>query len=292
MSQSTFLSVASQSALPLDTSLYALTEDEAAFFKAETGIQDDVQLKNHILAIQDEAYKIYPYPCIRRFGFVNMRISTYPSYQQLLKLGKERQGAIYADIGCCFGNDVRKAVADGYPVQQAIATDLMPEFWDLGHKLFKSTSESFPARFIAADIFELKDLAKQPLASAPDLSKVQSFAELAGCVSAIHASSLFHLFDEQQQFELAKITAALLSSAPGSMIFGSHGADFTKGSRTETYGNRTLSLFCHSPESWKALWDGGVFPEGTVSVDASLKEFKVDGFGGKVYFLVWCVTVL
>lgn len=262
------------------------------FFKAETGIQDDIQLKNHILAIQDEAYKIYPYPCIRRFGFVNMRISTYPSYQQLLKLGKERQGAIYADIGCCFGNDVRKAVADGYPVQQAIATDLMPEFWDLGHKLFKSTSESFPARFIAADIFELKDLAKQPLASAPDLSKVQSFAELAGCVSAIHASSLFHLFDEQQQFELAKITAALLSSAPGSMIFGSHGADFTKGSRTETYGNRTLSLFCHSPESWKALWDGGVFPEGTVSVDASLKEFKVDGFGGKVYFLVWCVTVL
>ncbi|KAK0220001.1 hypothetical protein IW262DRAFT_1272152 [Armillaria fumosa] len=292
MSQSAFLSVASQSALPLDTSLYALTEEEAAFFKAETGIQDDTQLKNHILAIQEEAYKIYPYPCIRRFGFVDMKISRHPSYQQFLRLGKERQGAIYADIGCCFGNDVRKAVADGYPVQQAIATDLKPEFWDLGHKLFKSTPESFPARFIAADILELKDLAKQPLASPPDLSKVQSLAELSGCVSAIRASSLFHLFDEQQQFELAKITAALLSSAPGSMIFGSHGADPTKGLRTETFGNRTLSMFCHSPESWKALWDGGVFPEGTVSVDVSLKEIEVDGFNGKVYFLVWCVTVL
>ncbi len=46
----------SQSAL--DDSLYALTEDEAAFFKVETGIQDDVQLKNHILAIQEEAYKV------------------------------------------------------------------------------------------------------------------------------------------------------------------------------------------------------------------------------------------
>ncbi|PBK92850.1 hypothetical protein ARMGADRAFT_1102171 [Armillaria gallica] len=117
----------------------------------------------------------------------------------VLKLGKEHQGAIYADIGCCFGNDVRKAVADGYPVQQAIATDLYQEFWDLGHKLFKSTPESFPTRFIAADTFELKDLAKQPLASAPELSKVQSFAELSGSVSAIHASSFFHLFNEQQQ---------------------------------------------------------------------------------------------
>ncbi len=75
----------------------------------------------------------------------------------------------------------------------------IPEFWDLGHKLFKSTPESFPARFIAADIFELKDLAKQPLASAPELSKVQSFAELSGSVSAIHASSFFHLFNKQQQ---------------------------------------------------------------------------------------------
>ncbi|SJK98339.1 uncharacterized protein ARMOST_01604 [Armillaria ostoyae] len=190
------------------------------------------------------------------------------------------------------GNDVRKAVADGYPVQQAIATDLHLEFWDLGHKLFKSTPESFPARFIAADIFELKDLAKQPLASAPELSKVQSFAELSGSVSAIHASSLFHLFDEQQQFELAKITVALLSSAPGSMIFGSHGANLTKGLRTETFDNRTLSMFCHSPESWKALWDGGVFPEGTVSVDASLEEVAMDSSNGKFYFLVWCVTVL
>ncbi len=168
----------------------------------------------------------------------------------------------------------------------------IPEFWDLGHKLFKSTPETFPARFIAADISELKDLAKQPLASAPELSKVQSFADLSGSVSAIHASFFFHLFNEQQQFELVKITAALLSSAPGSMIFGSHVGNPTKESRTETFGNRTLSMFCHSPESWKALWDGGVFPEGTVSVDVNLKEVARDGSKGKVYFLVWCVTIL
>lgn len=220
-----------------------------------------------------------------------MKISRHPSYQQFLKIVKERLEAIYTDIGCCFGNDIRKTVSDGYPIQQTIATDLCPEFWDLGHKLFKSTPESFPARFIPGDIFELKILAKQPLVSGPELSKLQSFAELSGRVSAIHASSLFHLFDEQQQFELAKIMAALLSSAPGSMIFGSHGGNPTKGVRNETVGNRTMSMFCHSPESWKALWNGGVFPEGVVNVDAFLKETVADGSSTKLY-LVWCITVL
>ncbi|KAK0203783.1 hypothetical protein DFS33DRAFT_1260379 [Desarmillaria ectypa] len=287
---------------PLDSSLYDLTEDEAAFFKAETGIQGDVELKNHILAIQEQAYKardgastssfIYPYPCIRNFAFLRLKISRHPSYQQFLKIGKERQGAIYADIGCCFGNDIRKAVADGYPFQQAIGTDLRPEFWDLGHELFKSTPESFPARFIPADIFKLKGLAKLPLASTPELFKVESFTELLGSISAIHTASFFHLFDEQQQFELAKIMAAMLSSAPGSMIFGSHGGNPTKGVRAETFGTHTVSMFYHSPESWKALWDGGVFPEGTVSVDVSLKETVVDGFSTNFYFLVWCITIL
>ncbi|KAK0459014.1 uncharacterized protein EV420DRAFT_1541857 [Desarmillaria tabescens] len=51
-------------------------------------------------------------------------------------------------------------------------------------------------------------------------------------------------------------------------------------------------MFCHSPESWKALWDGGVFPEGTVKVDAFLKEIVVDDSSTNFYLLVWSVTVL
>lgn len=42
----------------LDPTLYELAEDETAFFKAQTGIQDDAALKNHILTIQEEAYKV------------------------------------------------------------------------------------------------------------------------------------------------------------------------------------------------------------------------------------------
>ena len=72
-----------------------------------------------------------------------LKISRLFAYDVLLELGKKREGAILLDIGCCcefwvpmilnmlitsplmpVGNDVRKAIADGYPVQNVIASDL------------------------------------------------------------------------------------------------------------------------------------------------------------------------
>ena len=43
---------------PLDESLYALDEDELAFFKSQTGIDDEGELKKHILTIQAKAYEV------------------------------------------------------------------------------------------------------------------------------------------------------------------------------------------------------------------------------------------
>ena len=54
---------------PLDPSLLVLEEDELAFYKAQTGISEVEELRQHILRIQKEAYEAYPYPCIRRFQF-------------------------------------------------------------------------------------------------------------------------------------------------------------------------------------------------------------------------------
>ena len=43
---------------PLDERLYDLTNEESRFFKQKTGIQDDDELKAHILELQAEAYKV------------------------------------------------------------------------------------------------------------------------------------------------------------------------------------------------------------------------------------------
>lgn len=44
--------------LRLDPSLYKLGDEEASFFKQYTGINDDEELRQHILQVQKEAYKV------------------------------------------------------------------------------------------------------------------------------------------------------------------------------------------------------------------------------------------
>ena len=71
------------------------------------------------------------------------------------------------------------------------------------------------------------------------------------------------------------------------MIAGSHsaGRDGDEGVHTVARGSGTvagagvgadgagaITQFWHSPRSWAALWDGGVFPRGTVRVEAALVD--------------------
>lgn len=253
----------------------------------------------------------------------NTRLKAYrlPAYPDLIKLGKERKGALFLDIGCCVGNDVRKTVADGYPADQIIASDLkagmctprgstrhprshrscLAEFWDIGHKLFNSTQETFPVKFLAGDVFDKDFLAPAPIATtppaspAPDIPGLKSLTPLHGRLSAIHASSFFHLFNEEKQAELAHLLGSLLSPEPGSMIFGMHGARPERGTHSVRFGSgeAVVDMFSHGPESWKALWED-VFGKDKVEVqvvveDADRKDIPTNE---KFYWMVYSVKRL
>lgn len=175
-------------------------------------------------------------------------------------------------------------------------------FWQLGHRLFKTTPQSFPVPFIAGDAFDPAFLGPgpplyaPPNTPAPALSEVKTLTQLRGRISAIHASALFHLFDEERQLALAHALAGLLAPGPGAMIFGAHGGASEKS--TQVYnspgsGGRQITMFCHSPASWQELWES-VFEPGTVEVDARLEDITPSSPDGKEperrwYFLVWCV---
>jgi SAM-dependent methyltransferase len=289
-----------RSAPPLDESLYDLRPQDAAFFKEITGIEDDTALKQHILDIQAKAYKIAPYGCIYLFVFTRHRLSALPAYQQVLRLGRECKNPIFLDIGCCFGNDIREAVLDGFPAAQTIGCDLRPELWNLGHELFKSSSNTFPAHFVGGDAFDPEVLAVVPPASmqtvrvpSPDLNNLASLNPLRGCVSAVHATSFFHLFKEDKQLHMARALAGLLSPEPGSIILGAHTGAQKKGVVNQLYKGVEIEMFAHSAESWTSMWDGEVFEKGTVKVDTQFKEIS-EGVGGDERYpiLFWSVTKL
>ncbi|KAJ6603553.1 hypothetical protein DFH09DRAFT_968674 [Mycena vulgaris] len=280
---------------PLDETLYQ--EEDVAFIQEETGIEDADALKKHVIAVQKKAYALHWFPCIRNFEFAMSQISTLPSYREVLKLGREREGAILLDLGCCCGTDIRKVARDGFPTGNLIASDIIADFWDIGHELFQSSPETFHVVFLPGDALDPEFLEPCPPLTAPSkdtespppLISLTSLTPLRGHVSAIHVSSVFHLFSEKQQLHLARALGGLLSPCSGSMIFGCH-----IGQRSKGVGLPLLAasdgrqMFCHSPDSWCEMWES-VFPQGTMKVDAELGRTK---FYDGLYWdwLTWTLT--
>lgn len=169
--------------------------------------------------------------------------------------------------------------------QPVMNQSVAAEYWSLGHQLFRTTPESYPAHFFGGDIFDDNLLKAGPILDTgvahesprPELASSKSLTPLNGHVSVIHTSSFFHLFSEEKQLELAQKMAGLLSPVPGSTIFGMHVGLAEKGFSKETNRRNGELIFCHSPDSWTELWDGGIFKKGMVKVEATLRN-AVDVF--------------
>ena len=171
-------------------------------------------------------------------------------------------------------------------------------FWDLGHKLFRTTPQAYPVKFLAGDVFDdahLSPTALVPPGPPPSVASVSTLTELRGHISVILACSFFHLFDEKKQLELGERLAALLDPRPGSIILGSHCATPVKGHRHGVFRR----MFCHSPESWTQMWEEQIFNKGQIKVKTIFREVDLSTHPlGKIYpaeegakfgFLFWSV---
>ncbi|KAI0285461.1 hypothetical protein BGY98DRAFT_946070 [Russula aff. rugulosa BPL654] len=224
---------------------------------------------------------------------------------------------IYAKVCCALyilaleiiGRDLEKSL---------LFFGSLAEFADLGHKLFRTTQETYPIAFVPGDIFDPKHLeVVLPVASAsaahertttgddppsvptPDLRSLTSLNPLHGRVFAIYASSFFHMFGEEKQLHVARALAGLLSPEPGSVIFGLQVGLPEKGfDPSVVHWHRDHRMWCHSPESWTELWDGLVFENGMVNVQTKLvqmgkKNSELDAQQNTTFsVLVWSVTRL
>lgn len=210
--------------------LTELDEETREVFEKYSGLSPDAVIP-HIVEVRNRAFDVFPYPCIGLFRFLNFGIRKSPQYSEVLQRLKDGQS--FLDIGCCFGQDIRRLVADGAPSENTYGSDLRMEFMELGYDLFLD-KETLKTKFIAGDVFD------------PDAS----IKQLDGKIDIIHAAAFFHLFNWDGQVKIAKRFVSLLNPEAGVLVIGRQMANFEAGEYS--FSNKTV--YRHNDESFKRMW--------------------------------------
>jgi hypothetical protein len=132
---------------------------------------------------------------------------------------------------------LRKLAADGAPTERLYGSDLRPEFFTLGYKLFRD-KETLKSKFIAADIF----------------SPSSALHSLYGEIDIVYAGSFLHLFGYAEQVYICKEIVKLLREKKGSMLLGRQVGDLNAGEKVHRT-NKSQTMFRHNGESFRKMWE-------------------------------------
>ena len=178
---------------------------------------------------------MFPYPCIGQFRFLDLSIGLHPAYQEIvtrMKSGTQK----YLDLGCCFGQDIRRLVKDGAPSENCFGSDLRSDFMAMGYDLFLD-KDTLKTEFIGADVFDPSSGLKR----------------LDGQMDIIHTAAFFHLFSMEEQKTVARRVIQLLKPQKGSLLVGRQVGN-VKGQEVPHRSNPNSHMFRHDVSTWKKMW--------------------------------------
>ncbi|KAJ5856001.1 uncharacterized protein N7529_009945 [Penicillium soppii] len=209
------------------------------------------EVVEHVNNMRDRAYEVFRMPHIGLYGFLNINLLDFDCYPEILESIKK--GALFLDLGCGFGQEVRQVVLDGGPPANIFGADLSNDLMDFGHELFLD-KEKLGVRFVQSDIFDHQSTLR---------------LEFRGRFQVIHASNFFHVWPWATTIEVAKYVLDQLSDKPGSVILGTQVG--TKKAKNVRFPHVNKSAFFHSTETWKKLW-AVVAQEMAIQLDVQATE--------------------
>ena len=208
------------------------------FYREYVGLADAEELKQHLMEVRESAWKIYQYRCVASFYFVNYNLGEgYGQDWYAGILERVKGGDKFLDLACAFGHVGRNLVYDGAPQENIISSDLRPEFWELGYQLFRDR-ETFHCKFHQADIFDPTCL-----------------EEYNGQINILHTSAFFHLFDLDRQKRVVRALLRLVSTKPGTTIFGRQAGNTVPEFRKHPWRLSDYGLYAHNGESFRSMFE-------------------------------------
>ncbi|GAP86912.1 putative porphobilinogen deaminase protein [Rosellinia necatrix] len=207
------------------------------------------EVEAEIIKIRNKAWDIVKYPCIGDFNYARDAdfdddATTRLAIERLRAPGSEET---YLELGAFIGQTIRRLAFAGVEPRRLYATDLHPEFIELGYEQFRDRAGAVgtDATFVAGDLLLSPDAAYAAGAVATALD---------GRVSIARASNFFHLFGRAAQLVLCERIARFFRPADGAssaMLFGVHRGSVRPGNAR--LGAATIYL--HDRDSFQALWD-------------------------------------
>ena len=185
---------------------------------------------------RERGFASNPYPCIGLYRFLNLTLLTHPLYNTILKR-LQSPDAVYLDLGCCFGQDLRQLVQDGVPSERLIGLDIEKPLMETGYDFFldRATLQSY---FVVADVFK-------------GAAQGTVWTELGKRgVDVLHCSAFFHLFTLAEQVSAAKNIAKLVKR--GGVIVGRQIGSVKPGDVPAV--KEGSSSHRHDVETFDAIW--------------------------------------
>ncbi|KAI1161954.1 hypothetical protein F5B18DRAFT_662703 [Nemania serpens] len=159
----------------------------------------------HIYQVREQAWKVFPWPCIGEFWFIEQGFLRHPDYSRTLKQIRSTSPAPrFLDLGTCLGQDIRTLLHNGASPSTIYGADVLPGFKDAGYALFKDSDRFDESHFIAGDIF----------------SEVDELAKTRGTWDMVHIAMFLHVFSLVDQQAVSKNVLKLLKPVKGSTVIG------------------------------------------------------------------------
>lgn len=246
---------ASGSQLPLSTKMIELRPSELHFLSSYLKEIDKQVLTSRCEQALQATQDLPSYRTIQSLNWLQPQVHNHRAYKTLRSDFQNDYPPKVAELGCCFGTDVRQLVLDGLPSSNILAVDINAEYWDVGMNLFQD-KETLKAKTVFCDTTQIKG------------SPLDEFIEK---YDVVYALLVLHVFDKDEGKRF--MARAFQMLAPGGVFFGT-----TVGRKEDQVWEGKHRWLYGSDGLKKALKDAG-FEEATVE-RVDFPERMSHGFPG------------